>query len=156
MTELLFEMFTTLTGQTDIPGAITAFLFLSGAPVTEATILTQYGDSYDAIRGRAPQLATIMDDYLAAHGGLAWDPTTNAYNFSAAQRQALATPIEDINSTRRYCTDPEINIQQALTNIARLFRAWGTSSGEIAAVQALIAAARERMRPTKGKKLASK
>jgi hypothetical protein len=147
MTDLLFELFTTLTGERDLLSAIQAFFFLTSKPMTEGAIATQYGGSYDAIRARAPQLAPIMDEFLAAHGGLAWNAQTYKYNFSSAQSQALF-PVEDINSTRRYCVLPGINIQQTLTNIARTFVRWGTSSGEIASMRAQLA---EAMSPRRGR-----
>jgi hypothetical protein len=97
MTDLLFELFTTLTGERDLLSAIQAFFFLTSKPMTEGAIATQYGGSYDAIRARAPQLAPIMDEFLAAHGGLAWNAQTYKYNFSSAQarrcsRSRTSTP----------------------------------------------------------------
>lgn len=114
--------------------SVRAFFWLSSGQATEGTIAARYSASYDAIRLRAPQIAGVMDDFLAAHGGLAWNPGTFTYNFSTAQSKALH-PVEDINSTRRFCTAPTINIQQTLANIARLFWVYGQKSGEIATVR---------------------
>ena len=146
MTDLLFEVFTILTGERSLPAAVDAFLFLSGGTITASTIegaiRTRYETSYTAIRARAAQVVPVMDEFLAAHGNLAWNPLTHRYNFSTVQIDALAAPIEDVNSTRRYCADSgAMNVQQTLANVARLFRTWGTSSGEIAAQRARISQA---------------
>ena len=147
MTELCFEMFTTLTGERDTASQIQAFFFLSGGPLGEGNIEQRYGGSYDAILAQAPQLAPLMDEFLAAHGGVTWNAQSSKYNLSSAQTQALF-PVDDLNTTRSYCTLPAINIRQTLTNIARLFRNWGNKSGEITRVRTALVEAMALMRGT--------
>ncbi len=91
-------------------------------------------ENWPAIIARGPTVAAHMDAVLGQYG-IRWDSGPTMYNFLSSQRAAMyGVPVEDINSTRKYCVRPaQLSVEQMLSNLAGMASVIGRQTGLFAA-----------------------